>query len=356
MGVLGGYGLLVGLVVLVFLVFFKLIRIVPEEEAWIVEQFGKFQRTLGPGLHLVVPFVQKVAYQHTLKEEVIDVAPQICITQDNVQVTVDGILYLQVMDPVKASYGIENFRFASAQLSQTTMRSEIGKIELDKSFSERDKINDAIVKSVDEASDPWGIKVTRYEIRDITPTHTVMQAMEQQVRAEREKRAEVLSSEAERQSRINVSKGERQEAINLSQGERQKRINEAEGRAEAIEVIAEATADGIAEVAKSIGAPKGRQAVSLRIAEQFIQQLGEVLDTAETSVYPYDLAQLKSVLDSMRARTEHGPAGAGGEPAAGSEPGAGERGGNQRGGNQRGGAPPRGDQSQSGSARMRGEL
>ncbi len=375
MGMLGGYGLLIGLVVVVFLVFFKLIRIVPEEEAWIVEQFGKFQRTLGPGLHLVIPFVQKVAYQHTLKEEAIDVSPQVCITQDNVQVTVDGILYLEVRDPVKASYGIENYRFASAQLSQTTMRSEIGKIELDRTFSERAEINDAIVKSVDEASDPWGIKVTRYEIRDITPTPTVMQAMEQQVRAEREKRAEVLSSEGERESRINVSKGERQEAINLSQGERQKRINEAEGRAQAIEVVAEATADGIVEVAKSIGAPKGRQAVSLRIAEQFIQQLGEILDTAETAVYPYDLAQLKSVLDSMLARTGLDGRGPDGRAADGSErhgSGARDRGasgaegarsgegrsdrdtGDRRGGPgaQRGGP----DRSSSNSARMRGEL
>jgi regulator of protease activity HflC (stomatin/prohibitin superfamily) len=370
MGVLGGYGLLIGLVALVFLVFFKLIRIVPEEEAWIVEQFGKYKRTLGPGLHLVIPFVQKVAYQHTLKEEAIDVSPQICITQDNVQVTVDGILYLEVRDPLKASYGIEDYRFASAQLSQTTMRSEIGKIELDKTFSERAEINDAIVKSVDEASDPWGIKVTRYEIRDITPTPTVMQAMEQQVRAEREKRAEVLNSEAERESRINVSKGERQEAINLSQGERQKRINEADGRAQAIEVVAEATADGIAEVAKAIGAPKGRQAVSLRIAEQFIQQLGEVLDSAETAVYPYDLAQLKSVLDSMLARTGvagDAPFGSVGENAAGSAGDGGgtgqERGGGRsgsRGGS--GSSAPRGGgtggsaTSNSNSARMRGEL
>ncbi len=370
MSVLGGYGLLVGLVVVVFLVFFKLIRIVPEEEAWIVEQFGKYQRTLGPGLHLVIPFIQKVAYQHTLKEEAIDVSPQICITQDNVQVTVDGILYLEVRDPLKASYGIEDYRFASAQLSQTTMRSEIGKIELDKTFSERAEINDAIVKSVDQASDPWGIKVTRYEIRDITPTPTVMQAMEQQVRAEREKRAEVLGSEGERESRINVSKGERQEAINLSQGERQKRINEAEGRAQAIEVVAEATADGIAQVAKAIGAPKGRQAVSLRIAEQFIQQLGEVLDTAETAVYPYDLAQFKSVLDSLRAGTGvggDGSFGAGGEAtdraggdgaatgtqkAAAGRTGTGTGGGSGAGSASRGGGPAH----NSNSARMRGEL
>jgi regulator of protease activity HflC (stomatin/prohibitin superfamily) len=302
MGVIGSYLLTAGLLVLFFLVFFKLIRIVPEQEAWVIEQFGKFHKILGPGLHLVIPGVQKVAYQNILKEEVIDVPPQICITKDNAQVSVDGIIYLQVVDPEKASYGIENYRFASAQLAQTTMRSEIGKIELDNTFSERDAINDAIVRAVDEASEPWGIKVTRYEIRDITPTETALTAMEQQVVSEREKRASILESEGERESRINLSKGEREEAINLSEGERQRRINEADGRARAIEIVSEATADGIVEVAKSIQLPKGKQAVSLRIAEQFIAQLGEVLSSAETQVLPYDIAQIKGVFDSITGR------------------------------------------------------
>ena len=302
MSVAGAYVLSGVLLVLFFLVFFKLIRIVPEQEAWVVEQFGKFKRVLGPGFHLVVPVVQKVAYRNVLKEEVIDVPPQVCITRDNVQVEVDGILYLQVVDPEKASYGIENYRFASAQLAQTTMRSEIGKIELDNTFSEREEINDAVVKAVDEASDPWGIKVTRYEIRDITPTDTILKAMEQQVTAEREKRADVLKSEGERESRINLSKGEREEAINLSRGERQRRINEAEGRANAIEVVSTATAEGIVEVAKSIQLPKGKQAVSLRIAEQFISRLGEVLDQAETQVLPFDIAHIKSIFDTVTGR------------------------------------------------------
>ena len=281
------------------MIFFKLIRIVPEQQAFIVEQFGKFRKALGPGLHLVVPILQQVAYKQSLKEEVIDVAPQVCITKDNVQVTVDGILYFKVVDPVKASYGIENYRFATGQLAQTTMRSEIGKLVLDRTFSERDAINDAIVRSVDEASDAWGIKVTRYEIKDISPPDTILAAMEQQMRAEREKRAEILKSEGEKEARINVSKGEREEAINLSKGEKQRRINEAQGRARAIELTAEATADGIREIAGTIQRPKGKSAVSLRIAEQFINQFGNILDTAETSVLPVEVAQIKSFFDAI---------------------------------------------------------
>ena len=288
-----------GTLVLFFVVFFKTIRIVPEREAWVVEFFGKFQRALGPGFHLVIPLVQRVSYKQILKEQVIDVPPQVCITRDNVQVTVDGILYLQVVDPVKASYGIDNYRFASKQLSQTTMRSEIGKIDLDNTFSERSQINEAIVRAVDEASDAWGIKVTRYEIRDIAPTDTITVALEQQVRAEREKRAEILTSEGERESRINVSQGNREESINLSQGERQKRINEAEGRAAAMEILAGATAEGIKEVAEAINAPYGDRAVKLRIAEQFVDQLRNVLSNAETTVLPYDLAQLQSVVATL---------------------------------------------------------
>ena len=303
MGILGSYLTTAVILVLFFIVFFKLIRIVPEQEAWIVEQFGKFKKTLGPGFHLVIPVVQKVAYQNILKEEVIDVPPQVCITRDNAQVEVDGILYIQVVDPFKSSYGIDNYRFASAQLAQTTMRSEIGKIDLDNTFSERDSINDAIVRSVDQASEPWGIKVTRYEIRDITPTESALQAMEQLVTAEREKRASILESEGNRESGINRSKGRRQHQINVSEGERQRRINSAEGRAKAIEIVSSATAEGIVEVAKAIQLPKGRQAVSLRIAEQFIQQLGEVLEQAETQVLPFDIAHVKSLFDTVTGKT-----------------------------------------------------
>lgn len=284
---------------LVIVVFFKLIRIVPEQEAYVIERFGKYQTSLGSGLHLIIPFVQQVAYKHILKEEVLDVDPQVCITSDNVQVTVDGLLYLRVMDPEKASYGIDNYRYATAQLAKTTMRSEIGKLELDRTFSERDEINDAIVKALDEASDPWGIKVTRYEIKDISPTETIEKAMEQQMRAEREKRAGILASEGEKSARINISKGERQSSINLSKGERQKRINESEGRARAIEIISEATAEGLTLVAEALKLPKGKAAMSLRLAEQYIEQFGSIIETAETSVLPDDLARLKSLIDTV---------------------------------------------------------
>ncbi|MFW5642390.1 MAG: SPFH domain-containing protein [Alkalispirochaeta sp.] len=325
MSVLGTYVLSAVLLVLVFTIFFKLIRIVPERQAWVVEQLGKFQRTMGPGFHLVIPVIQKVTYKQILKEEVIDVPPQLCITRDNVQVSVDGVLYLQVMDPEKASYGIDDYRFATAQLAQTTMRSEIGKIELDRSFSERDAINDAIVRAVDDASDPWGIKVTRYEIKDITPSETVMTSMEQQVRAEREKRAEILFSEGTREARINSSKGDRQQAINLSQGEKQKRINEAEGRAKATEIIAAATAEGITKVASAIRQKKGRTAVAMRIAQQFISGLGEIIRDSNTAVLPADLANLRAIADSFGIG-RGGKGAAGGGPGDGPAPGGGTSG------------------------------
>jgi regulator of protease activity HflC (stomatin/prohibitin superfamily) len=323
----GAYLWTLGLVVLFILIFFRLIRIVPEQEAWVVEQLGRYRKTLGPGLHMVVPLVQRVAYRHNLKEEVIDVPPQICITKDNVQVTVDGLLYLKVVDPVKASYGIENYRFGTTQLAQTTMRSEIGRIDLDHSFSERDTINNSIVKSVDEASDPWGIKVTRYEIRDISPPEPILQAMEQQMRAEREKRSEILRSEGEKQARINLSKGEREEAINLSRGERQKRINEAEGRARAISLTAESTAQGIREVAQAARLPKGQAAMSLRIAEHYIGQLGRILEQAGAEVLPLEVAQLRALLQAVTAAPaataaggrRTGPGSAAVQPAAGGE-------------------------------------
>ncbi len=292
----------------VIVVFFKLIRIVPEQEVYIIEQFGKYKKSLGAGLHLVIPFVQRVAYKQMLKEEVIDVEPQVCITADNVQVTVDGLLYLRVMDPEKASYGIDHYRYGTAQLAKTTMRSEIGKLDLDRSFSERDQINDAIVKSVDEASDPWGIKVTRYEIKDIRPTDTIELAMEGQMRAEREKRAEILASEGDKTSRINVSRGDRQAAINLSMGERQKRINEAEGRAKAIEITSAATAEGLQMIAGALRLPKGKSAMGLRLAEQYLSKFGDILEAADTTVLPDDLARLKALLDTVAPGLAGGPA------------------------------------------------
>ncbi len=279
--------------------FFQMVRIVPEQQAWIVEEFGKYAKTLPPGLHFVIPVLQKVAYKHTLKEEVNDVKPQICITQDNVQVEVDGVLYLKVVDPVKTSYGIENYRWATAQLAQTTMRSEIGKIPLDKTFSEREAINAAIVKSIDVASEPWGNKVTRYEIRDIEPARTVIEAMEKQVEAERFKRAEILESEGDKEARINSSKGEREEAINLSRGERQKRINEAEGRARSIEIVTEANADGIRLIGEAIRKPGGQNAVTMQVTQQYLDQLGRILEVAEVQVLPLEAAHAQASLASL---------------------------------------------------------
>jgi len=286
-------------VVVVLWLFFQMVRIVPEQQAWIVEEFGKYSRTLGAGLHIVIPVLRKVAYKHTLKEEVNDVLPQVCITQDNVQVEVDGVLYLKVVDPVKCSYGIENYRWATAQLAQTTMRSEIGKIPLDKTFSEREAINASIVKSIDAASEPWGIKVTRYEIRDIEPAPSVIEAMEKQVEAERFKRAEILQSEGEKEARINSSKGEREEAINLSRGERQKRINEAEGRARSIEIVTEANAEGIRQIGAAIGKPGGKNAVTMQITQQYLDQLGRILEVSDVQVLPLESAQLQSGLASL---------------------------------------------------------
>lgn len=284
---------------LVIIIFFNLVRIVPESESYIVEQFGKYKRTLGSGLHLIVPFVQRVAYKIEMREQVIDVDPQVAITSDNVQVSVDGILYLRVVDPSKASYGIDDYIYATAQLAKTTMRSEIGKLDLDKTFSERDQVNDAIVKAIDEASDPWGLKVTRYEIKDITPTEGVEKAMEQQMRAEREKRAEILESEGQKTSRINVSKGERQYAINVSEGARQQRINEAEGRAQATQITFDATAEGLRTIAEAVSQPGGKSAMSLRIAEQYVQRFGHILQSVDASVLPADVAQIKSLLESV---------------------------------------------------------
>lgn len=304
MGVVGNMIITVVFLVLFIVIFFKLIRIIPEQETYVIEQFGKYKKTLGPGFHIIIPVVQTVAYKHNLKEDVIDVDPQICITKDNVQVTVDGILYLKVMDPEKASYGIDNYRYATAQIAKTTMRSEIGKMDLDKTFSERENLNNQIVQAVDDASDPWGIKVTRYEIKDITPLDTVVKAMEQQMLAEREKRANILKSEGEKESRINLSKGDREEAINVSQAQKQRQINEADGNAKSMTLIASATAEGIKMIARAIDQKGGKNAVSLRIAEQFIQRIGSIFQSSDTSVLPYDLATIQSLATVIRGESE----------------------------------------------------
>jgi regulator of protease activity HflC (stomatin/prohibitin superfamily) len=270
----------------------KCIRIVPQKSAFIVERFGKYHCTLEAGLHFLLPVVDKVSYKHTLKEQALDVPPQQCITRDNITVEVDGILYVMVLDPVRASYGISNYMFATVQIAQTTMRSVVGKLELDRTFEERERINGAIVDAVDKASEPWGIKVARYEIKNISPPQTIRDAMEKQMRAEREKRALIAESEGDRQAKINRADGDKQEAIARSEGEKQKRINEAMGRAQEIELVAIATATGIREIAKATLEPGGTYAVNLRLAEQYIIEFGRMAKTGNTMIIPTDLANV----------------------------------------------------------------
>lgn len=275
---------------------FKCIRIVPQKQAFIVERLGKYNSTLDAGLHLLIPVFDRVAYKHSLKEQAVDVPPQQCITKDNITVEVDGILYMQVMDPAKASYGIGNYLFATTQLAQTTMRSEMGKLDLDRSFEERMNINHAIVEAVDKASDPWGIKVTRYEIKNITPPQSIRDAMEKQMRAEREKRAMIAESEGDRQAKINRAEGDKQEAIERSEGEKMKRINEAAGRAQEILLVAEAQANGIRQVASAINEQGGVAAVNVQLGQQYLTEFGKLAKTNNTMIIPSDLANVAGVL------------------------------------------------------------
>jgi regulator of protease activity HflC (stomatin/prohibitin superfamily) len=260
---------------------------------------GKFNRALEAGFHILIPFIDKVAYKQNLKEQAIDVASQICITKDNIAVEVDGILYLQVIDPQKASYGIDNYKFAVIQISQTTMRSVIGKMELDKTFEERETVNGTIVEAVDRASGPWGIKVSRYEVKNISPPQSIKDAMEKQMRAEREKRALIAESEGDKQAKINRAEGEKQQTIALSEGEKQRRINEASGKASEIEMVAVATAKGIREIAQSINEEGGLSAVNLRIAEQYLNEFGKLAQTNNTMIVPADLSDIAGVISSV---------------------------------------------------------
>lgn len=282
------------------IVVLKIAVVVPEQECYVIECLGKYSRTLTAGFHILIPFIDRVAYKQNLKEDAIDVDPQVCITSDNVQVQVDGILYLKIFDPVKASYGIDNYKYAVAQLAKTTMRSEIGKMELDKTFCGRDGLNDNIVKALDEASDNWGIKVTRYEIRDITPTQTILEAMERQMRAEREKRANILSSEGKQQSRINISLGKKEEAINTAMGEKQRKINLAEGRSKAIEITSNATAEGLRLIADALSQPGGKTAMGIRLAENYIQRFESIIKKSKLSVYPEKIASLAVFSDVIK--------------------------------------------------------
>ncbi len=296
MGSIVGVVILIGLAILFLVLLFSNVKVVPQKQAFIVERLGKYQKTLRAGFHILVPFVERVAYKHTLKEQAIDVASQTCITKDNVAVEVDGILYMQVVDAEKASYGIDNYIFATSQLAQTTMRSVIGKLELDRSFEERENINASVVQAVDSASDPWGIKVTRYEIKNIVPPQSVKEAMEKQMRAEREKRAMIAESEGQKQATINIAEANRREMELRSEGNKIRQINEASGKASEITQIAEATAMGIEKIAIAINQQGGSDAVNLRIAEQYIGEFGKLAKTNNTMIIPSNMGDISSLI------------------------------------------------------------
>ena len=286
------------LIFLAIIILAKTAVVVPQQAAYVVERLGRYSGTLQAGFHVLTPFVDVVRYKHSLKEIAIDIPEQVCITRDNVQVGVDGLLYLKVLDAERASYGISNYTFAITQLCQTTLRSEVGKIDLDKTFEERAQINLAVVGEVDKASEPWGVKVLRYEIKNIAPPQDILSAMEKQMRAEREKRSVILTSEGVRDAAVNTAEGEKQKAIKASEAVRQQRINEAEGQAQAILSIATATAEGIRRVAEAIQAPGGFQAVQLRVAEQYIAQFGNLAKTGNTLIVPTTLSDVSSVIAS----------------------------------------------------------
>jgi len=291
--------ILIGLIILAIIILSKSAKVVPQKTVYIVERLGKYSGTLEAGFHILIPFIDRIRYIHSLNENAIDVPEQSCITKDNIQVDIDGILYFVIVDPVKASYGINDYAFASIQLAQTTMRSEVGKIDLDKTFEEREKINSEIVAAVDKASMPWGLKVTRYEIKNIVPPPSIKDAMEKQMRAEREKRALIAESEGDKQAKINRAEGDKQEAIAKSEGEKMKRINEAEGRAQEIERVAQATAKGIREIAAAIAAPGGSQAVNLRIAEQYLGEFGKLATKSNTMIIPANLTDVAGTVATV---------------------------------------------------------
>ncbi len=284
------------LAVVVFIVLIKTAVVVPQQNAYVVERLGKYSGTIGAGFHVLIPFLDVIRYRHSLKELAVDIPEQICITRDNVQVGVDGVLYLKVLDPQRASYGIADYRFAISQLAQTTLRSEIGKIELDRTFEERTNFNTSVVGELDKASEAWGVKVLRYEIKNITPPQDVLAAMEKQMRAEREKRATVLTSEGHRDSAINTAEGDKQQVIKASEAKKQQQINEAEGEAAAILSVARATAEGIRLVADAIRSPGGFEAVQLRVAEQYVTQFGHLAQKGNTLVVPANLSDVSSMI------------------------------------------------------------
>jgi len=282
--------------ILILVVIARTAVVVPQQSAYVVENLGKYSRTIQAGFHILIPFVERVAYRHSLKEIAVDIPEQVCITKDNVQVGVDGVLYLKVMNPELASYGAADYLFAIAQLAQTTLRSEMGKIDLDRTFEERATINAAVVTELDKASEPWGVKVLRYEIKNINPPADVLSAMEKQMRAEREKRAVILTSEGERDAKVNQAEGEKQRVIKESEAHQTQQINEARGQAEAILAVATATAEGLRQVADALRTEGGRDAMQLRIAEQWVEQFGQLAKKGNTFVVPANLSDIGSVI------------------------------------------------------------
>ena len=292
----GSLIVLIVFAILILIVIAKTAIVVPQQSAYVVERLGRYSGTISAGFHVLLPFVDTIRYRHSLKEIAVDIPAQVCITRDNVQVGVDGVLYLRVLNPERASYGITDYMFAISQLAQTTLRSEVGKIDLDKTFEERTNINTAVVSELDKASEAWGVKVLRYEIKNITPPHDILAAMEKQMRAEREKRAVILTSEGTRDAAINTADGVKQEVIKASEANRQQQINEAEGQAAAILAVASATAEGIRKVAEAIKLPGGFEAVQLRVAEQYVTQFGELAKKSNTLILPANVSDVGSMI------------------------------------------------------------
>jgi regulator of protease activity HflC (stomatin/prohibitin superfamily) len=288
--------LILAVIAAIFIV--RTFKIVPQQNAWVVEKLGKYDRTLTPGLKFVLPFVERVAYKHSLKEVPLDVPSQVCITKDNTQLQVDGIIYFQVTDPMRASYGSSNYVFAITQLAQTLLRSVIGKMELDKTFEERDQINSSVVNALDEAASNWGVKVLRYEIKDLTPPAEILRSMQAQITAEREKRALIAASEGRKQEQINIATGEREAFIARSEGQRQAEINAAQGEAAAITTVADATADAIRKIAEAIRHPGGMEAVNLKVAEKAVEAYAQLAKTNNTMIVPGNMTEVSALIGS----------------------------------------------------------
>jgi regulator of protease activity HflC (stomatin/prohibitin superfamily) len=305
----GGLFVIILLAIIVLVVLAKTAIVVPQQSAYVVERLGRYSGTLGAGFHILVPFFDVIRYKHSLKENAVDIPAQVCITRDNVQVQVDGVLYLKVLNPERASYGISDYMFAISQLAQTTLRSEVGKIDLDRTFEERTNINTSVVAELDKASEPWGVKVLRYEIKNITPPHDILAAMEKQMRAEREKRAVILTSEGQRDAAINTAEGTKQETIKASEARRQQQINEAEGQAAAILAVATATAEGLRRVAEVTTSPGGQEAIQLRVAEQYISEFGKVINNADTIILPSNVSDVAAMITTAMQVIQQRPGG-----------------------------------------------